>query len=394
MKRFFIIATPPLAFALAAMIAVSGGQAEDLRSSKDHRVHKSAIFRETIAVSDDPIVGLGEFEEEFVNFRSPAKERMDAERMEIVLAMERARQGFVACGGGFEDFSLSLRWAEENPAEMFAWLIHEGGSSGRERLSYANMLFENWAATNLPAALKALPRITDDRVRAQALLSTIGVICNSDPGRAKELLVQNLELLSQAPVIYGLGSARKAMCDQLLSLPPGKDRDRLLAQMLKDMTAFSSNSPDEVQGARAIWEQLAPDFRRDLVARGFANSQYADVSLDGLDVLMREKAEETDDPSAPDQFIELQGKAWVKRDLTGALDWTLAHVKGKSRIERGAGLFEYAASQDLDNALRVWQELPEGILKDRAAEALSKGAPAERKQEVEELVRGQPDQKN
>ena len=84
--------------------------------------------------------------------------------------------------------------------------------------------------------------------------------------------------------------------------------------------------------------------------------------------------------------MEVHGPAWAKRNLAGALDWAQAHLKGKSRIEHSARLFEPAASWDFDTALRIWQTLPDSFFKVRAAGAISKGAPPDRKAEAEALI--------
>lgn len=62
-------------------------------------------------------------------------------------------------------------------------------------------------------------------------------------------------------------------------------------------------------------------------------------------------------------------------------------LKGKSRVEHSVEFFEFAAGEDFDGAVESWELQPEGILKDRAAVAISKGAPAERKAVADELVR-------
>jgi hypothetical protein len=69
-------------------------------------------------------------------------------------------------------------------------------------------------------------------------------------------------------------------------------------------------------------------------------------------------------------LLENHGEAWARRDLTAALDWALARLKGLRRVECLEKFFQVAVSQDREAALRVWQAMPEGCLKERAAEAI------------------------
>ena len=114
-------------------------------------------------------------------------------------------------------------------------------------------------------------------------------------------------------------------------------------------------------------------------------------NFDGLAELIKEDAESSGDRDALESFMRSHGPAWAKTDLTQALAWSQTHLKGKNRVEQSAQLFEPAASADFDTALRIWQTLPEGELKIRAAKALSKGAPPERKPHAEAFIHSLPE---
>ena len=159
-----------------------------------------------------------------------SKEIHDAKGMEGVFESDRVTRGFPHGGGDY--FSYSWEWAEESPVEMFDWLIHEGGSDFKERVSAASILFEKWAAKDMEAVLSAVSKIPDTNLRRQALASSLEVLCQSNPSRARELLIQNLDLFPpglEGSVFKAYGTG-KTTCDLLLSLPPGPERTRLLAR--------------------------------------------------------------------------------------------------------------------------------------------------------------------
>lgn len=389
MKRIAIVMTPLIAFALAAMLAWFTGppvenahaSANSISTSPPHRVVTDANLVDTSSALD-------QFEYQILHHPAPPVEIHDAEGMEAVLDRDDWMSSFPHGGMGFIEYSME--WAEESPDEMFAWLIHQGGSSVDRRLSPACFLFGKWAAKDMEGALAAVNKIPNNDVRRQALASSLEVLCSGDPDRARELMMQNLSLFPPdgKGSVFKPYDTGKATCEMLLSLPPGQERTHLLANLLGRMASWSIG--EEPKTAISIWKNATEATRREWVEAGFGCGKENATSFDGLENLTRERAEATGDRAEAEKFVVVQGPAWAKRDLTGAFAWSQAHLKGKNRVEKGAELFEYAAGQDLDNALRVWQELPEEILKDRSGEALSKGAPAERKKEAEELVRSQP----
>jgi hypothetical protein len=375
MKRTFMFLAPPLAFALAAILAwLTGAPADDVLVS-GNSVSLSPRQREVVAAdSRDLSATLVLLERMILHHPVPPVEIHDAEGMEAVLDRDDRSSG--TCGGGMASITYSMEWAEEAPEAMFAWLIDKGGSSSDRKLFPAYILFGSWAGKDMKAALSAVSKIQNRNLRQQALISSLEILCKSDPSRARELMLQNLSVFApdgRSP-IFNWHETGKITCEMLLSLPPGKERTQLLAKLLTDM----AGSNEELAGqATELWQRAPADLRLELAAAGYTNGKDNASSFAGLADLMRENAETSGVPTSAEKFIDVHGPDWAKRDLAGALDWTRTYLKGRIRAERGAGLFEFAAGQDFDAALGIWQTLPEGFMKVRAAEALSKGAPAE-----------------
>jgi hypothetical protein len=385
MKRAFILLSPLLAFVLGAVAAwLAGSPVSDASATAETFLRSSRQREAETARSRDPVQIAAQFESEMVNYRAPPKAIHDADGMESVFKSDRMTQSFPGGGGGW--ISYSMEWAEDSPEDMFAWLIHQGGSDFKQRVNSAAILFNTWAVKDREAALAAIFKISDTDIRRQALASSLEILYQTHPDRARELMTQNLELFSS-----GLGGTPfkaydtgKTTCDLLLSLPHGEVRTQLLADLLSSLATWSMDGTAAY--AISIWNQAPESQRRELVAAGFDSSKENSASFDGLEDIMRDRAETSNDPRVAEMFMQNHGPALAKRDLAGTLDWAHAHLKGKARVEQCAELFESAASQDFDTTLATWQTLPEGILKARAAGAMSKGAPASRKTEAEAVI--------
>ncbi|MES2922046.1 MAG: hypothetical protein V4819_10885 [Verrucomicrobiota bacterium] len=388
MKRACTLIAPPLAFVLTALLAwLTESPGKTSMSLNEARV-RSPRQREAAALSSgNPVVSAAQFENEMLVYRAPPKEIHDAEWMEGVVAGDRKNPFVLTCST--YAFQCTLQWAEESPAEMFAWLIHQGGSDFRERESAASTLFQKWAEKDMEAALGAVFKIANKNIRRQALASSLEVLNKSNPNRAGELLMQNLDLFPPdlEGSVFNPYNTGKATCDLLLSLPPGVERTHLLANLLTNM-ALGRN--EETANAISLWKQAPEAMRRELVSAGFSSSKESAASFDGIEALSRENAEASNNPAEAVTFMKVHGPAWAKSDLVGALDWTESHVKGKKRIEQSVELFAAAARGNLDVALQHWQTLPEGILKSHAAKAVSENSPADRRADVDSVIRPRP----
>ncbi len=391
MKRTYLLLAPPLVFALAAVLAFLNGAPADPARAAGNQVRLSPRQREAVAMPADGVAAsLLQLEHQILrNPPAPPSESHDAEGMEKALADDDLSAG--STSGGMAAIVYAWNWPEEAPEAMLAWLIHQGGSSKQQRMAPASILFRTWAATDMPAALAAVARIPNSELRAQALASAVEILCKTDPGRARELMQKNLGLFASSKVtsVFRSYETGETTCDLLLSLPPSAERTNLLAGLLNGMAGH--RMADEDSKALAVWKSAPDTLRRELVAAGFEVDREPSESFEGLEDLLREQAETSGNPEVAESFMRSHGPAWAKRDLAGALAWAQARLKGKNRVERSASLFKAAASQDFDTAVRVWQTLPAGSLKTRAAEAIATGAPPDRKPEAAALQKPPPE---
>lgn len=365
MKRPTIILAPPLVFALTAMLAwFAGSPAENESEERRTSVGSHSQRAETRADISDLPGALRRMESRILSHSPPppAGEIHNAKGMDKLT-------GFARYLGGMGMISYSFDWAEKAPEEMFDWLVRQNQDSSSE----TSILFSTWADSNTEAALTASLKIPNQKLRAQALMSTLEVLCQTNPARAEELLRQNLSLFSThgyGPMFDG-GETFTATWNLLLSLPPSKNRTHLQAILL-----------DDDQG-KSVWSNASDNERLEWVDAGFSPYRPDPESFQGLEDLIRERAENSSDSDVATRFIQNYGDAWAERDLAASLDWARAHLKGEQRVESREKLFQTGIRKDFYTTLSIWKNLPDGHLKQSAGEAILRATPNSRKVEVE-----------
>jgi hypothetical protein len=379
MKRTCIILAPPLVFVLTAVLAWLTGLPGENPPEPGNAIARSPRQRAAAGVDAGGVSAVLLQLESKILSHAPASltdEIHHAKGMEDALFSDESSGSFP--GGGMGAITYSMAWAKESPEAMFAWLV----SQNDKRSFYSYILFRSWAEKDMTAALAAVFKIPNLKLRRQALMSSLEILCQSDPARARELMTQNLGLFPPNGdwLVFNGYEKGKATSELLLSLPPGEERTHLLAGLLDRM-----DPPD----AQALWEQASEAERREWVDAGFAPFMTRASSFEGLDDLMRERAESSGDPAAVEKFISSHGESWAKRDLAAALDWAQTHLKGKRRGECREKFFQVGIVQDFDATLRIWQNLPEGYLKVSAAEAIQRAVPDSRKAEAEAVLKSQ-----
>jgi hypothetical protein len=156
----------------------------------------------------------------------------------------------------------------------------------------------------------------------------------------------------------------------------------------------------DIGKAREIWSAASEELRYELVAGGFAPSDGSSDpfapsgslpdGFDGLESLLREKAESGGNPDEIKEFLNHCGADWAKRDLPGAFTWVQTHLHGARQVDKAAGLFRHAAAADFDAARAFWETLPPSTLRVHALQELVNGAPPERRKDVETLIKSLP----
>ena len=341
------------------------------QSNRSRPWRRAADMEDSKSPATDIPALLTDLERRIVHFPPPEVEVHDGKGMEERLISDENGPSF--CGSGMASIEYSMGWARENPAGMFEWFNEHWTVSGYKRQSLAATLFSEWAKQDMAAALAAIPRMTHAESRAQALVSTLEILCRKDPAKAREMLLQNLDTLEALKGVQFGFEAGNARTELILSLPPGRLRSLLLAENINNLAADYTDGNAAL--AVELWKRCPADERRDLVAAGLRLSGFDEIHLDGLEDLIRQHAEASTDPRQASLFLNRYGESWAKRDPDGALAWALAHLKGKERTDRSLDLIKHAASLNFDAAMLALRNLPEGSLRDQAVKMLVDQAP-------------------
>jgi hypothetical protein len=371
MKPALFLSAPLLAFFAALLAGLV----------PPHDPAASPVHSKSAPADIEPV--LAEMERRVVRFHSAQSEVCDADGLEIRLLNDLQNS---QSGDGLEALNYSRRWASANPAEMFEWFIRQELVPSKQRKSYVAWLFSEWAKQDMNAALAAMPRMKQAESRAQALVSTLEKLCEKDPVRARELLLQNVDSLEVLKSVefyeFEPGQART---DLVLALPPGRLRSMLMAEnirclMYRGIGCGGDNSSYYAKAAigTRLWKQLSNEERRGLVDAGLRLSEFDEIQLDGLEDLIKQHAESSSDPRQAWLFIDQYGVSWAKRDVGAAVSWAMAHLQGEERMEWGHILLTFAAEKDFDAAINVWRSLPEKTMREEAAKWLLLDVPADR----------------
>ena len=336
---------------------------------------------------------------------------------EALTALERELVRALDPGAGFfsgerlaelvlEDFATDLPvpnaansyakgWATKNPREMFDWLHRRGGFTLPQRAAnthygFLNTLFHQWTKQDPAAAVSAALSITGKRDRADALVEVISELRKSDPARAAALAAEHIEKFGKDTVrgFSAYGGNYRETWDFLRALPAGKTRDGVLARYFDDIIRYHGAD------CAKMWQEMPTELRRALVTSGFSgmNLGHADsaagspATLEGLNDLRREHIEATGDPRVTRAWLNTGAHEWAQRAPAAAIAWAQQHLKGEQRVNGTAQMFSAGAERNFDATLQLWQSLPDGILRARAAGNLAAGAPAERKEAVDALL--------
>jgi hypothetical protein len=388
MKPALFLSAPPLAF-FAAVLLAGLLPPHDPATSTDRPIPSGPRKRGAVIEDSKPAptsieATLADMEHRVVRVSSPNFEIHDADGMESSLLVDLREA--VWGGGGVEANNYSRQWASENPAELFEWLIRQKLVSSDLRKSLAAVLFSEWAKQDIVAALAAISRMNHTESRVQALVSMLEILCEKNPAKARELLLRDIASLeAMESVEFAVFEPGRARTDLILALPPGRLRTMLMAEnirclMYQGVGCGGDNSSYYAKAAigTGLWNQLTNDERRELVDAGLRLSDFDEIQLDGLEDLIKQRAEVSNDPGQAGHFIDQYGISWAERDVGAAVSWAMAHLKGEERAEWSLILIEYGAEKDFAAAMRVWRTLPEGTLSNEMAKRLVEVAPADR----------------
>jgi hypothetical protein len=277
---------------------------------------------------------------------------------------------------------------------MFDWFQKQGTftlpvKSTVGRSVFTATLFEAWATKDTAAALRAALQCSDKRDRGDAVVSIIRALRRTDPARAAAVAAEHGAVIDgQSLYLFSLGDTPKGTWTFLSSIPPGKNRTAMIAACARNVIVYQ---PGEMT---RIWKEAPEDVRRDLVAAGVtdylafrtAREPGAPESLPGLTDMQRAWAEQSGDPKAARQFVAGGAREWARQDPAAAIAWAQEHLKGFERVNGTAQLFSAGAEKNFDVTLAIWNSLPDGVLRARAAGNLAAGAPPAHKPEMGALL--------
>lgn len=353
MKRITLIAIPLLFFLLAALLSYFHTSSEQPVATEEEMLDRSSRRkRSAVAAAIDMTSVLGRMESRmYAQYPAPPREMNWS-------------------GSGYPDVVYTMKWAKIAPEEMFAWLINQN----QDALEQAHILFETWGKVANSTALDAALRLPDAKLRARALFTTLEILYQTQPERAKSIMFENAELFpdSMAGSLYYDAGAENTAWELLLALPEGYEKTHLQMKLLSLYAEKLGNQ----------WNQASDAQRKDWVAAGLRSLTNETEYYSGLDELQRQRAEETGNPDDAESFISDHGEAWAETDLVAAMNWTQTYVKGERKVEAVKKLFYQNVQKNYGGTLSVWQQLPESYLKKEIAEEILHGIPDERKAEA------------
>lgn len=291
--------------------------------------------------------------------------------------------------------SYAIGWAMKNPREMFEWFHRRGGFTLPQRAAnthsgFLNTLFHQWTKQDPASAARAALSITGKRDRADALVEVISELRKSDPAQAAAHAAEHIEKIDGNTVrgFSAFGNSYRETWDFLRALPAGKARDGVLARYFDGVVRYHGKDCPQ------MWQEMPIELRRSLVAGGFhgvflGNASIAGGSpatLEGLNDLRREHIEATGDSEVTRAWLNTGAHEWAQRDPAAAVAWVQQHLKGEQRVNGTAQMFSAGAAGNFDATLQLWNALPGGILRARAAGHLAAGAPSDRKEDVDALM--------
>jgi hypothetical protein len=288
-------------------------------------------------------------------------------------------------------------WAAQSPQEMYDWFQSRGdlvlptNTKRSDFRRFTEILFTEWAKHDSTAAVKAALTCQPAVHRTYAMRSIIGTLRQTDLPRAVALMAEHGEFFREGGLPFSVRDENyRAVWDALTHLPAGKTRSTFVARFFDDL--WTVRRDESVR----MWQEMPPALREELAAASFSGSvitmsgtrapQYI-PELEGMEEMRRRHVETTGDPVAAAHYVASRnGREWAQRDPAAAVAWAQQYLNGEQRVKGTARLFAAGAAENFDATLQLWQSLPDGVLRARAAGNLAAGAPADRKAEVEALI--------
>lgn len=283
-------------------------------------------------------------------------------------------------------------WAKQEPQQMFDW-FQKRGIFAAGHILLTGTLFSAWAEKDPNAALHAAMQCSGKNDRADALTAVISVLRKSDPGRAVAVATEHLALLAgENAAVFSACANKSEFRDNwsfLTMLPPGNLRGAVMAKVFN-----ASSGGDAMNMATEFWQEIPENLRLEIISGEIANGGLENSAFigdwssgfTGAADIQRKYIEQTGNPALAREFLDKAGTDWALRDPEAAITWAQNNLKGADLIMAAAELFGPAAKEHYETAVSLWESLPEGPLRARAAGHIAAGVLPERQAEADALL--------
>ena len=285
---------------------------------------------------------------------------------------------------------LAAHWAELDPSGMFSSIYADSllpesmPGTLPSRYVLSEVLFEYWAKTDLPAAMKALNDAPNFSQRDNTRMNLVNQVMKTDPEAALKLMSE-WNIRNYSPDMKGIAewAARDPQhaAETVLKSSAGYATQEALRQVGK---AWGKSDP---AGALRFAENLDSQKRTQFateVIRAWAGADLkaaAEFAAAQTNVAFRN--------SLATGLLE----TWGKTDPATALAWSQENLNGNARTEAIAEVIKAAAGKSLTTASQLVADMEPGAAQNRACASIfetwfAKGAknPKEREAAFEWLA--------
>ncbi len=261
---------------------------------------------------------------------------------------------------------LAARWAELDPSGMFSslyadYLLPENmPGTLPSRWILSEVLFEQWAKSDLPAAIRALTDAPPFSARENLRMTLANQTMKADPENGLRMMSEwNIRNYSPNMESVSAWAARDPQhaAEAVLKFTSGYASQEALKQVGKTWGASDpagglrfASTLDSQQRAMLGAELMRAWAGRDLkAAAAFAVAQ-------------------------PDMFRNALApglvETWGKSDPAAALAWSQENLKGAARTEAIAGVIKSAAEKSLTTASQLVSDMQPGAAQNRACASI------------------------
>lgn len=259
--------------------------------------------------------------------------------------------------------AIIARWVKTNPGELWRWLESRG--NGMDHFMIAGRVFDQWLLTDPDAALEALRHSTSQAWNYVAERAIAALFTTDEKTRAKLLGVLD-ELVARGAYLTHRNGNGLEEATKLLTLPPSKGRDTLLAQVAQEWVREDWSAV--ANWTAALTEPLKSEISGKLASTVLDFSFLRDGSPEQNAKALAWAGEWF--KTASRESRQRLGSAYVQIlapvDGAAALAWAQENLQGAPLARAVSEVLSHQASQDPAKTRTLVEEMPPGGLKTRA----------------------------